>query len=433
MKEFLLSNLKNNFGRFTLSLLILFLPTQLGKHIWTDFSFVLGQRIDYLSPTLYLTDIFIAILFLFFIAKKPCLKPPIPFCFFCFFLVFTIGIFLSLSPLAGWYGLLKLCELVFLGIYIAFYFRTYTIDIVSLFAAGVLFESILAIAQFLHHASLNGIFYFFGERSFTAGTPGIANASINGELVLRPYGTFPHPNVLAGYLIVAMIFILERVKKRESRSMNIFFILALIVGTIGLFLTLSRVAIFLWFIITTYWVISKFRAKILTTKYLLPSTFLVAGIALILILRPFSYRFTQLLSTNESITQRQQLIAETIAMILDHPLLGVGWNNFLAALPHYAKTNTTIFLLQPVHNIFLLTAAQAGIVGLLMFIWFLYKTYQHVFLNYALSHGQEKRNSSFLLIILTVILILGMFDHYWLTIQQGQLLFALVLGLCWAV
>src|SRR6266704_691714 len=46
------------------SLLILFLPTQFGKHFWPSFSIIQGIRVDYLSPTLYFTDILIILLFL---------------------------------------------------------------------------------------------------------------------------------------------------------------------------------------------------------------------------------------------------------------------------------------------------------------------------------------------------------------------------------
>ena len=42
---------------FLLILFLLLIPTQLGKHFWPDWSSVLGIRIDYLSPTLYLVDI----------------------------------------------------------------------------------------------------------------------------------------------------------------------------------------------------------------------------------------------------------------------------------------------------------------------------------------------------------------------------------------
>src|SRR3989344_696217 len=51
-------------------LIILFLPTQLGKHFWPDFSIVSGIRVDYLSPTVYFTDVFIFLLFMFWAINR---------------------------------------------------------------------------------------------------------------------------------------------------------------------------------------------------------------------------------------------------------------------------------------------------------------------------------------------------------------------------
>src|ERR1035437_3777462 len=50
-------------------LLVLFLPTQFGKHFWPNFSFVFGLRLDYLSPTIYLTDVFIVLIFILYFPK----------------------------------------------------------------------------------------------------------------------------------------------------------------------------------------------------------------------------------------------------------------------------------------------------------------------------------------------------------------------------
>src|SRR5258708_5260679 len=108
---------------------------------------------------------------------------------------------------------------------------------------GIIGESILAIAQFFNQGSLNGVLYFLGERTFTATTSGIANASVSGELILRPYGTFPHPNVLAGYLLISLTLLLLYAKSYLSKdrypkfkNQKIFFGTALILGTVALFL-----------------------------------------------------------------------------------------------------------------------------------------------------------------------------------------------------
>ena len=115
---------------------------------------------------------------------------------------------------------------------------------------------------------------------------------------------------------------------------------------------------------------------------------------------------------DESITQRESLVQSSEAMIKNHPIFGVGLNNFLTNLPAFEKV-------QPVHNIFLLVLSETGIVGISFFLWFLIKTIKKV-------------QSSYLLLLISCLLSLGMFDHYFLTLQQGQLLFAIILGLCWS-
>src|SRR5258708_34693956 len=58
------------FERLIFSLLILLLPTQFGKHFWPDFTIVSGIRIDYLSPTVYVTDLLLLLLIIFFLLRK---------------------------------------------------------------------------------------------------------------------------------------------------------------------------------------------------------------------------------------------------------------------------------------------------------------------------------------------------------------------------
>ncbi len=90
-------------------------------------------------------------------------------------------------------------------------------------------------------------------------------------------------------------------------------------------------------------------------------------------------------------------------------------------MPEFLTVPVTVRFLQPVHNIFLLVAAEAGLVGLLIFLWFLTLTFRK-----QLGVGNWGLITSLL-----VILVLGMTDHYWLTLQQNQLLLAIVLGLSW--
>ncbi len=412
-------------------LILFFLPTQLGRHFWPSFSYVLGIRTDYLSPTLYLTDILIIALFIFFITSLRLKTLSSLFKQFSWFLtsllflglIILMGILLSKSPPAGLYGLLKLLEFIFLGVYITrFVTKANFNKILFVFSIAIIFESILTVAQYLKQSSMGGLFYFFGERTFNGQTPGIANASINGDLILRSYGTFSHPNVLGGYLLIGMTLILFNLKSIKKQAGKILYLISLTCGTLALTLTFSRIAILLWLVILFIFLISRAGKNFL--KKNIPLFLIFISIVIIFILyTPIISRFSNLSLYEESFSQREDLLKSSLIIIKEHPFFGTGLNNFLVELSKIQKTNDVIFNLQPVHNIFLLVASETGILGLIYFVVFLAKTFKKAF---------EKRDlTDYKIVIFLSILILGSFDHYFLTIQQGQLLLSFISGLIW--
>lgn len=403
-------------------LLVLLVPTQLGRHFWPNFSFVQGIRVDYLSPTIYLTDILLVLLLLSWIfTKLSTFNFQLSTCLRRYWLlivlapiVIGIGIYSSSNPFAGLFGVIRLFEFFLLGVYIAKTINTRAEinRIIFLLAVGLVFESMLAIGQFINQGSLGSLFWFFGERTFTSGTIGIAQAIINGELILRPYGTFPHPNVLAGFLLIVMTMIIP--------SKRIFFLASLLIGSVALILTMSRIAIILWAMTLVGWFLRRFKYRIFQAL-----VFIIITISIVaMLLWP---RLTSLSLTDEAFVRRQELAVAAINMIRTHPLFGVGINNFLVNLPNFQQTKSTLLYLQPVHNIYLLIAVETGIIGFSIFVWFMIKTFKQLIKSNKFSILNSQPS-----IILLVILILGFFDHYFLTLQSGQLLFTLIVGLCWA-
>ena len=406
-------------------LLILFLPTQLGKHFFGQFSFIYGLRIDYLSPTLFLTDILIFLIFIFSIKsilkillkkhKKNILY------FLPFVLFFLIGIVVSKNPASGIVGIIKLLEFVYLGLFIyQNYEKLNKKIIVSFLGFGIIFESLLSLAQYFNQGSFQGILYFLGERSFNQQTPGIANASINGELILRPYGTFSHPNVLGGFLALSSIFILS-FKKLFNKY---FLMFVLVSSTIGILISLSRAATTAWLLfLLIYFVIvivRKYKKPKINLNFLKNnlSVFLILLIFLIVLLNPiFLERFTLLSFSDESVTQRAELINSSLNMFFKNPVFGVGINNFLNNLePNF---NSPI-LIQPVHNIFLLTLSQTGIIGFGILVYLFLKAFK------VSTESKDKKLTG--LSIIFSIIFLGLFDHYLFSIQQTQILFTILIS-----
>jgi O-antigen ligase len=142
---------------------------------------------------------------------------------------------------------------------------------------------------------------------------------------------------------------------------------------------------------------------------------IVAGSALFAALCVFCLYGT--LAETESVVVRDQLNMSAIKMIWDNPIFGVGWGNFLTALPFYLSIRT-IYFLQPVHNIYLLAVSQLGIVGTFFICFTIYIIMKRMKTPFSVAG-----------ISLFLVFLLGFTDHYFLTLQQGQLLFVTIVGL----
>ncbi len=386
-------------------LLVFLLPVQFGRHFWPEWSYVMGLRIDYLSPTIYLTDILVvAILGLWGWEKRDQFTIKKYWWILAVFAYLLVNSFLAQNQGAALYKFAKIIELALLGFYIAK--NKISLSMIHYpLSIAVVYSSLIAVTQFLKQASLGGVFWWLGERTFNAGTPGIAKAIVNGQLIMRPYATFPHPNVLAGFVLVSLILI--GVRRQVSGVRKFLYWLAIVLGIVAISISFSRSA---WIVglLVGLWLVRK--KPLLFTVYCLLST-----VGVVAWLAPH-------FSADEAFSQRLQLIKTAWLMIQAAPLVGVGLSNFIVRLPDFWQITGFTYWLQPVHNIYLLVAAETGLVGLVIFLWFLILTFRKL-----LEIGNWK-----LVIPLLAILLTGVADHYWLTLQQSQLLFAIILGLAWA-
>lgn len=421
---------KDLLPRILFLLLILLLPTQFGKHFWPQESFVLGIRIDYLSPTIYFTDILVWSLFLVLVIplRRTVYHALLSFLrsrlvrlsALLFFVSIIAMIFGAERPSLVFYAVVNIVEIGTVC-FCTWWFcrgRSFRNMTVFIFSLGMVFESLLALFQFLGQSSLGGVFYYVGERSFVQTTPGIALSNIGDVLLLRPYGTLPHPNVLAGYLLVGSIltlYVLSDVKKTwQKRWLGG----VLLLSFLTVLLSLSRVSIVLFLCVLFVFL---FRLEKLSQRF---GISLLLGVVMsVIAFGPFlTKRFLDLSLTSETITQRISLMQSAWEIFLSHPVFGVGFSHFLVTLPKVMAQSSTVFLLQPVHNIFLLILSEGGL------LLFSSMTLLSVFLirRVIRLRGQEKLVSVMLLFVLFCV---GMVDHYLLTLQQGQLLLGVSLGL----
>ena len=159
-----------------------------------------GLRVDYLSPALYVTDLII--ISLFFLSRFKIRVPLFAIIFF------TLNLLISFSPFVTIYKWLRILEYFWLFRYLVSRFHYSLFTIYYSLSLATIWTSLLAWLQFFKQGSLGGLLYWLGERAFDITTPGIAKITVDGQLILRPYATLPHPNALAGFLLVSGLIII---------------------------------------------------------------------------------------------------------------------------------------------------------------------------------------------------------------------------------
>ncbi|MEK9169941.1 MAG: hypothetical protein AAB788_04320 [Patescibacteria group bacterium] len=383
----------------TLSILfLLLLPTQLGKHFFFDFSYLSGVRVDYLAPTVYLLDVTVFLLaivnlkivFKFFRNKKVLIS----------LFLLMINVLFSQLQIISFYWFIKIIEflIVFsLAKKILTTLKERSI-LTALFISG-LFELFISLMQLINKHSIQGIFYYFGERLLTLSTPGVAKASIQGIEFLRPYGTFSHPNSMAGFFLLLYFFVL--IYKKFNRYLALKY-LYLFVSSVLVFISFSKIAIACYLILNTYYLIlnTKFNCKI-------------CKIARVITLFIISLIFLSATTDPLTVNKRIELMKNSITIIMRYPIQGVGLGSYLVEQVKFSS-KFYLFFNQPVHNIFLLFFSELGlIIGGIIIVFYLF------YLRKLIKWSPY---------LILVIVMTGFFDHYWLTLQQNFLLMGFVTG-----
>lgn len=387
-----------NLSRLLFYILIAFLPTQLGSFFFFNFSYVSGVRIDYLAPAFYLTDIVVLLLILLNLPAIRILLRPSILWFLAFLLV---GIIFSTSPYVGLFKFVKLLEVILLYSIARRISLHYKMLLFILLGSSIL-QLILAVYQMSYGSALQGVWYFLGERNFTLGTTGIAKVTINGHEFLRAYGSFSHPNSLAGFYLAIYTYLIF-----SNRASTYFYLKYMIIGIMSLliFLSFSKVAIITYLIITLYHTVHRMKNICLFCVFSKMFVLLmVAGM------------FLQAHGDNQTVNKRLYLAGSSLDIIESSPLLGTGLGNYLYAQSTIANPYPYHFL-EPVHNIFLLAVAELGIP---LFVFGIYTLFPHLRMLWRIRSTRA---------LLICIIITGMLDHYWITLQQNILLLPVLFAL----
>jgi hypothetical protein len=384
-------------------LLILLLPTQLGKHFWPEWSYVYSLKIDYLAVTIYLWDLLLYGLIFVWLFQKSRINKLAGLFLLISLVTSVISMFFSTS-LVGISRLVNMIPASLFALYLSSKSAGFIRQQIDNFLPWtIIWTASLALLQIVFGKTIG--FWLLGERNFDLLTPGIATFNWYGQVFLRPYATFPHPNVLAAFILLAGLIILfiSRVGKKW-----LLIIQMAVLGTI--IASFSRASIAVATVLSVFLLRKYFVYLFLVFILLSP---------LLYIRFDSAFNFDQL-----SLVRREELAQTAWKITQTHPWVGVGFNNYIPTAVSASFLSGTNRFLQPVHNIFLLTLSETGIIGLMGFIIFLFSPLCVSIDNRLLSRSQVGG-------LILIISFLGMIDHYFLTLPQGQRVLFLIWGLSW--
>lgn len=341
----------------------------------------------------------------------------------------------SPAPLVTFFAVLHLLEAGLLIFILAASSRESFKMFAIAFVLGAVAQSGLGVAQvalqWVHPSTIFGIAL---HDPIVSGTSVIETAT--GRF-LRAYGGLPHPNMLGGYLAVAIFFIIALVRDVKKRSTWIVMLAASILTLLALFLTFSRSA----------WI--ALAAGVLGMIFLIFSRkhgnapdpivrFRLASFALaaVVILAICSFAFRDVVATRftgstrlETISRAERLhgISDAFVLIKERPLVGsgLGASTFALAL---RRPGFPTWAYQPVHNGFVLIAVELGAFGVIVILALLIGLWRVASWWWKKSAPEDRVHLAALCSAISVILVISLFDHYLWSLYFGNLLTAVTIG-----
>ena len=282
-------------------------------------------------------------------------------------------------------------------------------------------QALIGLGQFFLQQDLG--LQFLGESILSPLNRDVARTFIEGGRLLRAYGTFPHPNILAAFLVLSLLslyyfFIVTGrfnfLKLRNTWEVEL--ICLIFINWLGLLLTFSRAG---WLIgvLSTVFFLSWRCFNNFAIAELLKLIFVSFLIIFILILifhwavfpRAEFYDYF-------SIQNRLSDYQYAWQKIKDKPFFGHGLTLAMGE--------------RPIHNLYFTIAVEVGLVGLSLFLIFIFYA---LILNLKFVIQNFSLEKSTLLVMFIALLALGLFDHFLWTLRPGLAMFWLVVGLLLSV
>lgn len=345
-----------------------------------------------------------------------------------FIVIVFVSLFFAISPDVAFLSLVHVCEGVALFlIFFSGFFVKKTVAIV-LVVAGVI-QALVGMQQFfLQEVVANS---WLGISAHSALTLGDSVVEGTGFRILRAYGGFAHPNMLAAFLGVSFFCSLYSYVVAVKKEARIASLAASMVILSGLLITFSRsvwlaLAASMCMVMVLAICIPRVRNEIMTKQIFVffGGVLAVVGVFTLVYWQPVSVRLgfqgNARLETR-SLEERASYLQDAFNLISRHPL-GIGIGQYIPFIMNRDRNDgisAPIYTYQPVHAHFVLILAELGFLGCISFLVFFFSLILYIF----------KRGHWISIAAVTFLFFAGLFDHYFWTLQSGVLLWWISLGI----
>jgi hypothetical protein len=270
------------------------------------------------------------------------------------------------------------------------------------FLFGMLPHALFGIGQFLFQEVPAST--ILGTAAHHASVLGDSVVETSAGRYLRVYGSFPHPNVFGGFLVIAIIFSAWLWTHATRLNERLFASVSFLVHNAALFFTFSRGA----------WIaaILAFVPLLISIGWRRAAPAIASALVLVSLL---GFAALPLLQTRiaaqgrleaKSITERVEGVTLAWRVFWTEPFLGSGMGNSTLALMRVFP-GLPIWQYQPSHNAALAAAVEVGSLGLVALLGALKSLVRGL--------GKEPFSRAVLVALVTV----GLFDHFLWTLPAG--------------
>ena len=273
--------------------------------------------------------------------------------------------------------------------------------VVSILLGSALFQIVLGWFQWKMNHSVG--LTLIGEQNISPEIYNVAKIEGEGVKQIRPYGTFLHPNILAGYLMTIMLVSMPYLKKY-----GLLFWLIILTG--GIYFTQSTSAGLVTLIALGLIILFSFVREIKTKR----------GISLIilvvlLLVNAWFFQNSKMVKAGDSSWQ-ERLTQNTISReMYRNNILGVGVGDFTWEMENHSLKKLSPWEFQPVHNTYYLILNEVGVQGLLLVLIAIV----------IIVYFYWKQGS---IIPLFALILIAPFDHFLWDSFVGLILVAIVMG-----